>query len=169
MVINHLLNGMILQVGYHGTLFCIAFLFQTKISRFTICPWFCSWFHTVDGKIPRHHLRWHKRSWYWCKTNIWGILSGAGFFHQQYERFLIKCSLGKTFGPIFMKVESRSLSKIDDFPLLFLQGLGMPEGRNINSMAIQPTKTYCKHFKQMLFLSYNFAKIHYGNHILVGG
>ena len=27
-----------------------------------------------------HHLGCPKRSWYWYKTNIWGILSGAGFF-----------------------------------------------------------------------------------------
>ena len=27
-----------------------------------------------------HHLGCPKRFWYWYKTNLWGILSGAGFF-----------------------------------------------------------------------------------------
>ena len=31
-------------------------------------------------KTNLHHLKCPKRSWYWYKTNIWGILSGAGFF-----------------------------------------------------------------------------------------
>ena len=39
-----------------------------------------------------HHLGCPKRSWYWYKTNIWGILSGVGFFHQQYGQNVLNWS-----------------------------------------------------------------------------
>ena len=55
------------------------------IPSFTACEspplagWCFSWGSVVDGKNMKTTWDAPKRSWYWYKTNIWGILSGAGF------------------------------------------------------------------------------------------